>query len=88
MGISFPNQSRSYDEKNRCVRFSGYDGMFEVKFYVAAEVLGCEKSNRNASESDYLTSFDALRPRILKAATAAYGKSRSSAITLDLGQFR
>jgi hypothetical protein len=88
MGISFPNEARSYDDKNRRVRFTGYDGMFEVKFYVAAEVLGCQKSHRNASEGDYLASFDALRPRILKAAASAYGKSRSSAITLDLGNFR
>jgi hypothetical protein len=40
------------------------------------------------TETDYLASFDALRPRILKAATSAYAKSRSSAITLDLGHFR
>jgi hypothetical protein len=39
MGISFPNQAHSYDDRNRCVRFSGYDGMLEVKFYVAAVVL-------------------------------------------------
>jgi hypothetical protein len=88
MGISFPNAARSFDDKNRCVRFTGYDGMFEIKFYLATEVLACDKSHRNSSEADYLTSFDALRPRILKAATSAYSKARSSAITLDLTHFR
>lgn len=88
MSISFPNGARSFDNKNRCVRFIGYDGMFEIKFYLATEVLACEKSHRNASEDDYLTSFDALRPRILKAATFAYSKARSRDITLDLTHFR
>jgi hypothetical protein len=40
MGISFPNEARSFDDKNRCVRFIGYDGMFEIKFYLATEVFG------------------------------------------------
>lgn len=31
MGISFPNGARSFDDKNRFVRFTGYDGMFEIK---------------------------------------------------------
>ncbi|TCQ95814.1 uncharacterized protein DUF1488 [Neorhizobium sp. JUb45] len=61
--------------------------MFEIKFYLATEVLACEESHRNASASDYLTSFDALRPRILKAATSAYSKARSSTIMLDLTHF-
>ncbi|GGG13514.1 hypothetical protein GCM10010924_48300 [Rhizobium wenxiniae] len=88
MGVRFPNEARSFDDKNRCVRFSGYDGMFEVKFYLATEVFACEKSHRNASECDYLTSFDALRPRILKVAASAYSKAQTSAISLSLQDFR
>ncbi len=88
MGISFPNAQRSFDDKNRCVCFAGYDGMFEVKCYLATEVLACEKLHRNVSELDRLTSFDALRPRILNAATSAYSKARCSPITLDLRHFR
>jgi hypothetical protein len=88
MGISFPNEARSFDEKSRCVRFTGYDGMFEIKFYLATEVLAPAKSPRNASEADYLTSLDALRPKILEAATSAYSKGRRSAISLDLTHFR
>jgi hypothetical protein len=88
MGIRFPNEARSFDDKKSCVRFTGYDGMFEIKFYLATEVLSCEKSGRNANESDYLASFDALRPRILKAAATAYSKNQSNSIFLDLGDFR
>jgi hypothetical protein len=88
MGISFPHLARSFDDKNRWVRFTGYDGMLEIKFYLATEVLASEKSHRNASEGEYLTSFDALRPRILKAATSAYARNRSSTIMLDLTHFR
>ncbi|RYE61931.1 MAG: DUF1488 domain-containing protein [Oxalobacteraceae bacterium] len=87
MGVSFPNQTRSFDGKNRCVRFTGYDGMFEIKFYLAVEVLASERAERNTSEIDYLTSFDALRPRILKAATSEYSRSRSSTIMLNLTNF-
>lgn len=43
MGISFPNEARSFDSKSNCVRFSGYDGIFKVKFHLAIKVLACEK---------------------------------------------
>ncbi|MEB2846495.1 DUF1488 family protein [Rhizobiales bacterium RZME27] len=88
MGISFPNSARSFDGKNRCVRFTGYDGMLEIKFYLSTEVLASEKSQRSVSEGEYLTSFDTLRPRILKAATSAYSINRSRSIMLDLTHFR
>jgi hypothetical protein len=51
MGISFPNATRSFDAKNRCVRVTGYDGMFEIKFFVASEVLSSETSHRTANEA-------------------------------------
>ncbi len=53
MGISFPNKARSFDDRKRCVRFTGYDGMFEIKFYLATEVLAHGKSSRNVTEADY-----------------------------------
>lgn len=86
MGIRFPNEARSFDDKNRCVRFSGKTGS-RSNFYLATDVLACGKSHRRASESDYLTSFDALRPRILKVATNAYLKGQSSSISLSLQDF-
>lgn len=88
MGVSFPNAARSFDEKTRCVRFSGYDGIFEIKFYLASEVLASEMSGRMAPEADLLTTFDSLRPRILRVAASTYLKSKSNTIALDLGDFR
>lgn len=32
MSLSFPNQSRSYEEAGKRIRFIGHDGMFEIPF--------------------------------------------------------
>ncbi|MCA1492154.1 DUF1488 domain-containing protein [Ensifer sp. NBAIM29] len=65
MTLSFPNPSRSFDEKRNAVRFLGHDGMFEVRFFVEAGALaiaGAELGRSEASESKLLSAFDALRP--------------------------
>jgi hypothetical protein len=87
MALSFPNRARSFDEAHSRVRFLGHDGMFEVKFFVLAEVLLGEHSERTATENDYLTSFDALRARILEAAKRAYRSRPAQSITLALEHF-
>ncbi|WP_092990729.1 DUF1488 domain-containing protein [Rhizobium sp. NFR03] len=88
MSLSFPNLSRNFDSRNQCVRFVGYDGMSETKFFVAADALSSAKSQRNTSEDDYLASFDDLRSAILKAADAAYTKKRGNMIGLDVQDLR
>jgi hypothetical protein len=88
MPLSFPNSARSYDGANRRVRFLGHDGMFEVRFYVSADVLAGELSQKIANAGDYLASFDALRSRILKVAEKVYAATGSRTITLDLEHFR
>lgn len=88
MTLSFPNSARSYDEAHSRVRFVGHDGMFEVKFFVLAEVLAGSLSQRTATERDYLASFDALRSRILEAAKRAYKSRPNRTITLALDQFK
>lgn len=88
MTLSFPNNARSYDETRKRVRFLGHDGMFEVRVFVAGEVLGGGIVGRTGNEVDYLASFDALKPRIIKAAQAAYAANRSQTIHLDLDNFR
>jgi hypothetical protein len=62
--------------------------MFEIRFFVTGEVLASKLSQRAATASDYLASFDALRPRILEVAKAAYAATRSNTITLDIEHFR
>lgn len=88
MALSFPNASRSYDEAHSRVRFLGHDGMFEIRFYVLAEVLAGELAQRNLSENDYLASFDAQRARILDVARNAYRSRPEQTITLALRHFQ
>lgn len=83
MALAFPNQARSYDETNRRVRFLGHDGMFEVRFFVPADMLAGELSQRTANAGDYLAAFDVLRPRIQDAAEKAYKATRVSTIVLN-----
>lgn len=88
MALSFPNTARTYDEAHSRVRFLGHDGMFEIRFYVLAEVLAGGLSQRTASEGDYLASFDSLRSRILEAAQRAYKSRPDKTIILALDQFK
>ena len=37
--LSFPNQSRSYDARQNCVRFWAYDQALEIPFFVNADAL-------------------------------------------------
>ena len=39
MSVTFPNQSRSYDETGHRIRFSGYQGMFEIRFFLEMDGL-------------------------------------------------
>jgi len=39
MPLSFPNESRSYDARQRCVRFWAYDESLEIPFFVEADAL-------------------------------------------------
>ena len=88
MTPSFPNSARTYDEAHSRIRFVGYDGMFEVKFFVLSEVLAGGLAQRTTTERDYLASFDALRSRILEAARRTYKSRPSRNITLALDHFK
>jgi hypothetical protein len=82
MSLIFPNRSRSFDDTKNAVRFSGYDGMFEVKFLVEAAALN------STNETGCLNAFDNSRTAIQKAATKLYASRRGSSFTLssqDLG---
>lgn len=84
MTLIFPNGSRSFDEQRQGVRFTAYDGMFEVPFLVEAAAL----VDARASEEACLAAFDAARAPIRTAALKIY-KGRREAIYLigaaDLG---
>lgn len=49
MTLLFPNRSRSFDDVRKVVRFLGYDGMFEIRFFVEAAALA--KTSAELSEA-------------------------------------
>jgi hypothetical protein len=87
MTLSFPNKARSYDETHRRVRFTGYDGMFEVKCFVTADVLARGMALTSPGEREYLEAFDKMRAIIVDAATRAYNSNPHDAVVLDVSNF-
>ena len=81
MALTFPNKSRSFDDVRNVVRFTGYDGMFEVKFLVDATALVKTAATR-ISEAECLRAFDAARARIQEVATKLYSPKRGTIYTL------
>ena len=91
MTLIFPNPSRSFDEARNAVRFTGHDGMFEVRFFVDADVLAQSDTTlrgTGASERKYLSAFDALRTSIQDVAREAYSHGRRNFYTLTTADFR
>ncbi|MDV4154116.1 DUF1488 domain-containing protein [Rhizobium brockwellii] len=87
MALIFPNRSRSFDEARKGVRFTGYDGMFEVRFLVEEAALG-SAITQNSTEAAYLNAFDAARSAIQEAASRAYQHRRGNNFTLTAADFR
>ena len=91
MTLAFPNPSRSFDEVRNAVRFTGHDGMFEVRFFVEAGALAQSDPTLRgdgASETKYLSAFDALRTPIQTWARKAYARGRRDFYTLTAAEFR
>lgn len=88
MSLSFPNRSRSFDENGNRVRFTGYDGVFEVRFFVEAAALTKLSVKSLATENEYLRAFDDLRETILAIAGKVYDRGRMQTIcTLTAADF-
>ncbi|GLK84453.1 DUF1488 family protein [Ancylobacter defluvii] len=91
MTLAFPNPSRSFDKARNAVRFTGYDGMFEVPFFVDVGVLAMsdnELCKAEASETSFLAAFDALRTSIHAAAHKVYSKGSHTSYMLTVAEFR
>lgn len=82
MTLMFPNRSRSYDETARRIRFVGYDGTFEVPFFVEIGALSQPKVTLPATETGYLAAFDEARNSIYDAARKAYSQGRRNMYVL------
>jgi hypothetical protein len=85
MTLAFPNESRSYDEEARAVRFLGHDGMFEVLFLVEAAALAKPGS---VTETHCLAAFDAARGAIHRVARKIYKPGRRITYVLTVEDFR
>lgn len=76
MTVSFPNESRSFDEKKGCIRFWGYDGPMEISFFVDSEALQMLHPVSTGAEAEFLAAFDTERDRIHTAAAAVYARDK------------
>lgn len=89
MTLNFPNPTRSFDEMRNAVGFVGYDGIFEIRFFVEASALaegGAQGSQ--TTEAKCLSAFDRLRSSIHDVAREAYSNKRLRSYTLCAGDFR
>ncbi len=87
MALTFPNRSRSYDTAHQRVRFLGYDGLFEVPFFIEAAAFSNAGSNMDSAEEDYLAAFDAARGTILDVAREVYSYGRKNMYVLTPADF-
>ncbi|MDA4848864.1 DUF1488 domain-containing protein [Hoeflea poritis] len=87
MALTFPNLSRSYDETGKRVRFSGYDGMFEVPFFIEIEALEKKMKHPARTEASYLAAFDDARAEIIVAAMAVYHRGGRTPFVLTASSF-
>lgn len=87
MAISFPNISRSYDKSRKCIRFWGYDGAFEITFFLDLDALSKIQMISPADEATILGTFDRCRARIVSVASAVYRRHRQNAYTLVASDF-
>lgn len=90
MPLNFPNRARSFDEARHAVRFTGYDGVFEVPFLVdAAALTNFDPTEATeATEEACLAAFDGSRASILDVARRAYARARRQMYFLTTADFR
>ena len=88
MVLEFPNLSRNYDSTLQRIRFPGYDGVFEISFFIEIEVLSVVVLRNVSTESECLLAFDRARNAIQKAARKAYRHGRYAVYVLTPSDFR
>ena len=88
MTLEFPNISRSYDSALQRVRFSAYDGVFEVPFFVEVDALAGLASPPASTEAGYLSAFDKAREAIQDVACHVYKRGRKTMYVLTSSDFK
>ncbi|MCY0146950.1 DUF1488 domain-containing protein [Hoeflea sp. G2-23] len=84
MTLGFPNQTRNIDEDADIIRFSGHDGVMEVRFLMELPALEKMAGTKSMALSAYLTAFDQRREQIQSIADRVYKRSRKSLIRLSV----
>ena len=87
MTINFPNESRNYDVRRRCVRFWGHDEAREVSFLLEEDALTQIDQTAPRTEAEFLVAFDDNRDRIFKAARKVYSRRGSGFHALAAADF-
>lgn len=75
MTLHFPNPSRSFDEKNNCILFWGYDQTFEVSFFLKTDALKRFNQTKISTEIELLKTFDSAWDKICEVADKVYTRS-------------
>ena len=84
MALNFPNESRSFDEAKKRVRFWGYDRSMEISFFVDEDALRKLHPDTNDDEDGFLQTFDTAREVIHATATKVYARSASQSYSFVL----
>ena len=84
MRLSFPNQSRSFDDDNNRICFWGYDQTIEVTFYVKIDALKRLSKKMIETEAGCLHAFDTIRGKIEKVANNIYEHDKKGAFSYIL----
>jgi hypothetical protein len=87
MALNFPNQSRSYDETRRAVRFWGYDRAMERSFFVTEEALKQVQPDMQFDEAGALSAFDSHRDLICATAIKVYARGPKGSYELASADF-
>lgn len=87
MSLMFPNAARSYDDAKHRIRFLGHDGMFEVKFFIDADVVIRALPHQGANERELLFAFDRMLDKIHVVAARLYKKNARDSITIGRSDF-
>lgn len=87
MGLQFPNRSRSLDNDGMAIRFSGYDGMFEIRFSMDLATLEKVTGAPAAADDGSLNAFDDIRTKVETVAIKAYQRTRKPSYRLAASDF-
>jgi Protein of unknown function (DUF1488) len=85
--LNFPNASRSYDSRQRRVRFWAHDAALEIPFFLDAAALVHLSPGTAADEAGMLATFDLNRRAIQTAAARVYARHQRGSYILMASDF-